>query len=64
LIAEQAVPQALQFSGSLLVFTSQPFVGSPSQSAKGAMHVAIVQLPPVQAAVACGSEQGVSHAPQ
>jgi hypothetical protein len=39
-------PQVPQLFGSVIVFTSQPFDGRPSQSALPAVHVGVEQLPP------------------
>ena len=58
-----ALPQALQFAGSLDVSTSQPFAGFPSQSALGGVHVstqalfAQVSVPPAAVQVFPHCEQ-------
>ena len=44
--APHAVLHAPQFATSLTMFVSQPFEGSPSQSAKPVGQVDVVQLPP------------------
>jgi len=62
--AEHAVPQAPQLVLSVAVCTSQPLVGSRSQSAKPEAQAATAQLPPVQVALAWGSTQARPQAPQ
>jgi hypothetical protein len=52
LIAAQLFPHAVQLFASVLVFVSQPLVGSPSQSANGAVQVSTWHAPPVQTEVA------------
>jgi hypothetical protein len=64
LVLGQTLPHVVQLLASMLVLTSQPLVGSPSQSAKGGVHVPTMQAPPLQVEVACGKLHGVSHAPQ
>ena len=59
-----AAPHAPQFAALLDVFVSHPFVGSPSQSAKGALHARIVHAPAMHAAAACAKEHVVAHVPQ
>ena len=58
------VPQAPQLALSVPVFTSQPFTGSRSQSAKPAAQVATAQAPPAQVALAWGSAQARPQEPQ
>ena len=62
--AAHVVPQVPQFALSVRASTSQPFDGSPSQSAKPVRHAAIPQRPPLHAAVAFGSTHARPHAPQ
>lgn len=57
-------PQVPQCLGSVAVFTSQPLVGSPSQSAYGALQEVMVHWPPGQATEALGSAHDRPHAPQ
>src|SRR4051812_25040990 len=56
--------QAPQLSTLVLVFTSQPFAGLPSQSANGRVQLSTWHTPPAQAAVALSSEQAVPQSPQ
>jgi len=51
--AGQESPQPLQLATSVRVLVSQPFLGFPSQSANGAVHRLMLQVPPVQRASAC-----------
>jgi hypothetical protein len=53
-----------QLARSVCRFTSQPFAGLRSQSAKPALHEAMVHAPAVQPAVALGSEHTRPHIPQ
>ncbi len=53
-----------QLARSVCRFTSQPFAGLRSQSAKPALHVAIAHAPAAQLAVALGSEHTRPHIPQ
>lgn len=62
--AGQAEPHPSQLSGSVLVFTSQPFSGLPSQSANGAVHSSTTHAPPLHVALACAKVQEFSQAPQ
>jgi hypothetical protein len=55
---------APQLSTSTLVFVSQPFVGTPSQSPNGAVQVSMRHAPPAQLALALSSEQAVAQSPQ
>jgi hypothetical protein len=64
LVPGQTLPHMVQLLVSVLVLTSQPLVGSPSQSAYGGVHVPTTQAPPLQVEVACGKSHGVSQAPQ
>jgi hypothetical protein len=48
----QIAPQAPQFAVSRFLFVSQPSVGSPLQSPRGATHVSILQVPPSHFAAA------------
>jgi len=64
LMAEHTEPQAPQLAASVVVFTSQPLLGSPSQSAKGAVQVSTAHFPPLHKAEAWGKSQGASQAPQ
>src|SRR5512140_3605744 len=59
----QTVPQAPQWPASPLRFTSQPFVGSLSQSANPGLQV-IPHRPAVQVAVPFVELQAVPQAPQ
>jgi hypothetical protein len=60
----QVLPQPPQWPTVALVSVSQPLLAIPSQSANGAMHDAIVQMPFEQPATAFGSEQAEPQAPQ
>jgi len=60
----QTFPQAPQFAGLVLVFTSQPSVGSLLQSPKPALHEATVHAPAAHPAVALARVQTVPQAPQ
>jgi len=57
------VPHALehdpQWLGSVVVSTSQPLAGFPSQSAQPGAQAPIAQAPALQLGVACGIEQGM-----
>jgi hypothetical protein len=64
LAAAQAPPQRPQWAALVRVSTSQPLVGTPSQSAKPALQAPTRQAPAAQAAVALGSAQVRPHAPQ
>lgn len=63
-VPPQTTPQAPQLLWSLLMSTSQPVLGSLSQSAKPWSHAPIAQAPLPHAAVACGKLQIRPHAPQ
>ncbi len=56
--------QAPQLALSVFVFTSQPFAGLPSQSAKPALHAPIAQVPAAHVAPAFANEQRIPHPPQ
>ena len=60
-VLEHALPQAPQLSGSASVGSSQPFDGSPSQSANPAMHWPKAHWPAAQIDIAFGSVHGASH---
>lgn len=60
---EHGVPHAPQ-SDSVLVDVSQPFVSTPSQLAKPALHVAMRQLPVEQVALAFVRAHPVPQLPQ
>src|SRR5258705_439284 len=63
--ALQVRAQAPQFLMSASTLVSQPFCGSPSQSAKPALHMPITHLPPVQLADALGTALHITpQAPQ
>ena len=57
-------PQAPQFLGSVLRFTSHPSDATPLQLANPALHGPTWQVPLTQVAVAFGNEQTWPHAPQ
>lgn len=59
-----ARPQAPQLPMSVCSDTSQPFGAAPSQLAQPLLHDAMLQTPPVQAAVACANEQAFGQLPQ
>jgi hypothetical protein len=61
---EHALPQLPQFDTLELVFTSQPFVVTPSQFAKPELHDPRMQLPEGQDALAFGSVHAEPQAPQ
>jgi hypothetical protein len=56
-------PHAPQYVVDVLVFVSQPFEGTPSQSPKPLVHDAIPHTPLVQLAVASASEHGAQAPP-
>jgi hypothetical protein len=58
------LPQPPQFAGEVLVSTSQPFAGLPSQSANGGVQLTMVQAPLEHPAVAFGRLQTVLQTPQ
>jgi hypothetical protein len=60
----QRMPQAPQCSVVVAVLVSHPFVGIPSQSAKGAVHMATAHAPFMQRAVALGTSHRWSQRPQ
>ncbi len=62
--AAQAVPHAPQWALSVRVSTSQPLLGSPSQSEKPAAHADTPQAPAAHCAVALGSTHARPHTPQ
>jgi hypothetical protein len=62
--APHCTPHWPQFIGSLSVLASQPFVGSWSQSAHGAMQTSTWQWPPAHRGVACWTSQTLPHPPQ
>src|SRR5450432_3634398 len=64
LTAGQVAPHAPQLAASVLVFTSQPSLGSPLQSANGGMQLSTLHTPPAHAATPLGSEHGVAQSPQ
>ncbi len=64
LIAPHAVPQPPQLPASAEVLVSQPLLGSPSQSAYGAVHLSITHFPAEHADDACASEHAVAQSPQ
>src|SRR6185503_10593751 len=53
-----------QFSGSVLVFTSQPSAATRLQFANGCAHIATVHAPPEHPALAFGSAQTLLQPPQ
>jgi hypothetical protein len=59
-----ARPHIPQLVAVVRVSTSQPFAGFPSQSAKPALHAAMVHAPAAHAAVALASEHVRPHIPQ
>ena len=59
----QVTPQPPQFDGSLAICVSQPFAGSPSQSAKSAAHTG-TQLPATQLVVPFAFVHGAPQLPQ
>ena len=61
--AAQVVPQVPQLV-FVVVDVSQPLATLPSQLAQPASHAAMPHAPAVHAAVACGMEHAVPHAPQ
>src|SRR5438477_154032 len=61
---EQTWPQAPQWFTSTAVCTSQPSLGSLSQSDQPASHAASWQAPAAHTGVACGGAQPFPHAPQ
>jgi hypothetical protein len=61
---EHALPHVPQFVTDVFVFTSQPFVELPSQSAIGAMQLERMHTPPTQVALAPGNMQTLPHVPQ
>ncbi|MEZ4393138.1 MAG: hypothetical protein R3A48_18785 [Polyangiales bacterium] len=64
LAGAQARPQAPQLARLVRVSVSQPFIATPSQSAKPAAQLATAQRPASQLAVALGSVQVAPQAPQ
>ncbi len=62
--AVQARRHIPQFPVSVWTFTSQPFIGLPSQSAKPGLHVPIAHVPERHTGVALGSEQALPQLPQ
>jgi hypothetical protein len=62
--APHVSPHFPQFAPSLLVFTSQPLSGWPSQSAYGGVQEATTQEPPEHPATACGKVQAAPHRSQ
>ena len=58
------MPHPPQCDASVRVLTSQPFVALPSQSPKGAVHVATVHVPLVHAREALAVMHARLHAPQ
>lgn len=63
LIGAHARPQPPQSVVLLRVFTSQPFEGNPSQSAKPGRQLPTAHVPPRQAATALGSAHIAPQAP-
>ena len=63
-VAEQPMPQAPQFIGSLWRLASQPSVGSLLQSVQPESQVAMAHTPISHAGVACGTTQDAPQAPQ
>lgn len=53
----QTAPQLPQLSVSRFLFVSQPSVGSPLQSPRGATHVSILHTPPSHLAAAPANTQ-------
>jgi hypothetical protein len=63
--AGQRPPHRPQFARSpIVVFTSHPFTGSPSQSAKPALHAPRTHRPAAQVAAALAKPQRLPHTPQ
>jgi hypothetical protein len=62
--SEQAFPQAPQLPRLVASLASQPFAGSPSQSAKPSLQAAIPQTPAAQFGVALGRLHAAPQAPQ
>jgi hypothetical protein len=58
------VPQPPQRALSVRVFTSQPLLASPSQSAKPAAHAPMAHAPDAHMALALGSAHVRPQAPQ
>ncbi len=62
--AAHAIPHAPQWFAEVWVLVSQPFDGSMSQSAKGAVHAPTEQRPFMHAGIALATMHRASHAPQ
>jgi hypothetical protein len=60
----QVLPHEPQLAAFVCVFTSQPFAGFPSQSAKPALQLAIPQPPAVHTPVALAGAHAIPHPPQ